>query len=78
MRRSGCCEDLGGLEGKCGESWKGRRGPPSRERETWILVSLVMRERVCVRWGRGVKERSIEPMVLGGALDSFDRMLSYH
>ena len=46
MRRSGCVwlgRDAWVL-GKCGEASKAWRGPPSRERETWIFVSLVMRE----------------------------------
>lgn len=35
--------------GKCGEEGSGSRGPPSRLRETWILVSLVSRFRRAVR-----------------------------
>lgn len=30
------------------------RGPPSRERESWILVSLVLRVMEAVRRGKGV------------------------
>ena len=63
MASLGC--SLGGglfVWGKSSEDSKARRGPPSRERETWILVSLVVRERVWVR-REEVKERSREPMV---------------
>lgn len=38
--------------GKWAHSSYGRRTPPSRERETWILVSLVMREMETARRGR--------------------------
>lgn len=40
--------------GKCLEGSNGGRMPPSKERETWILVSLVSRESVAVRAGRGM------------------------
>jgi hypothetical protein len=40
--------------GKCDIGSKGGRTPPSRESETWILVSLVDRETVAVRAGRGM------------------------
>lgn len=40
--------------GKWSLSSKGRRTPPSRERETWILVSLVMREIETVRRGKAI------------------------
>jgi hypothetical protein len=37
---------------KCRESGKGSRVPPSSERDIWIFVSLVMRERAWRRRGR--------------------------
>jgi hypothetical protein len=40
--------------GKCDIGSKGGRTPPSRESEIWILVSLVDRETVAVRAGRGM------------------------
>jgi len=66
--------------GKCGEVSKGRRAPPSRERETWILVSLVIRERECVRrCGRvvGIKiggSLATEPMVESYELDLYQEI----
>ena len=63
-------------EGKCEDCGKGRRAPPSMEREIWILVSLVMRFRTWVRRGRGevsgggmeaCGSGAIEPMVGGEA-----------
>jgi len=60
---------VGVCVGKYGECVKGRRAPPSMERETWILVSLVIRERECVRRGgvvAGIKmggSLTTEPMV---------------
>lgn len=65
--------DCGGWEvglevGKCGESSKGRRVPPSRESETCTLVSLVMRERVWVRREGGWVVRSMEPMLGDGRI----------
>ena len=40
-------------EGKYSEVGRRWRGPPSRERETWILVSLVFLLMKAVRGGRG-------------------------
>lgn len=40
--------------GKCLDGSNGGRTPPSKEREIWILVSLVSRESVAVRAGRGI------------------------
>lgn len=39
------------LDAKCVEGSKAGSAPPSRERETWILVSLVVRDIDAVRWG---------------------------
>ncbi|GFF53891.1 LOW QUALITY PROTEIN: hypothetical protein IFM46972_09888 [Aspergillus udagawae] len=39
---------------KCSDGSYGGSTPPSRERETWILVSLVTRETVAVRAERGI------------------------
>lgn len=43
-------------------SGKGSRGPPSRERETWILVSLVVRFMRAVRRGGG----GLDIIIVGG------------
>ena len=45
------------VPGKYPESGRSSRGPPSRERETWILVSLVSRAMKAVR---GDFEEAIE------------------
>ncbi len=50
----------GGPREKWGEVGKASKLPPSSERETWILVSLVSRERVARRRG----QRSEEPMMV--------------
>ena len=41
-----------GVEGKCVDEGRRSSAPPSRERETWILVSLVLRSTKAVRTGR--------------------------
>ena len=53
------CDGVGALGAtlsaeKSALSGRGSRGPPSRERETWILVSLVVRFMRAVRRGGGV------------------------
>lgn len=53
-----------GWSGKWAEFGKEGRGPPSRERETWTLVSLVSREMVASRRGKG----SEEPIIVGCSL----------
>ena len=45
---------------KRASSGRGSRGPPSRERETWILVSLVLRFMRAVRRGDGVDIMGLE------------------
>ena len=55
---------------KCGEASKAGSGPPSRDNEHWILVSLVMREREAVR-SLGC---SMEPIVLVEGIKMLDGM----
>ena len=45
--------------GKCSESGRRSSGPPSRERDNWILVSLVFRAMKAVRGASegGIRER---------------------
>ena len=42
--------------GKCGEEGRAESSPPSRERETWIFVSLVSRSMRAVRAEGGCEE----------------------
>jgi hypothetical protein len=49
-------EEEGEWSGKWEDLAKAGRVPPSRERETWILVSLVSREMVASRRGQGSEE----------------------
>ena len=48
-------------EEKCSLAGKAGRGPPSREREIWILVSFVMRFMLAVRW---LGEGPVEPILM--------------
>lgn len=45
--------------GKCGEEGRGSRTPPSRESETWILVSFVSRLMRAVRAAVWCSERRV-------------------
>lgn len=59
---SGYFEDFSNVDGKCSESSKASRGPPSSDRDTWTLVSLVMRESVHVLRAIGWYDGDVEPI----------------
>ena len=52
-----------GGSGKCGEEGRGSRAPPSRESETWTLVSFVSRFMRAVRAGLGCSEPMVDDCV---------------
>jgi len=63
-------------EGKCWESGRKSRGPPSMESESCIFVSLVLRCMMAFRWGLGamfVGERGPGEWTFGVRLEGMQR-----